>query len=66
MTKTDCFFFKRMGGIYPICDYSKRYDENYYDDEPDCECCPFFFSKEKAFDIIQTIVLRQTEKREEN
>lgn len=60
--KYDCFFSeieRDMGASWPVCTYNKETDADYWQKFPYCEKhedCPYYCSKERAFNIIHCMV----------
>lgn len=65
MTRADCFFFKKMVEFIQYAIIVRNMTK-IITLTNQIVSVVHFFSKEKAFDIIQAIVLRRIEEREEN
>lgn len=64
--KYNCYFCKLerdMGASWYICTYHREEDVDYWMKEPPCDYsdnnCPFYCSKEQAFNIIKKEVNRK-------
>lgn len=58
--KYDCFFLeeqREMTASWPSCCFNKVNDKNYWQKDPPCarEECPYYISKEEAYEIIKGI-----------
>lgn len=58
--KYDCYFCETerdMGACWEVCTFNQKEDEDYWKKGPPCEYsdkdCPFYLSKEQAYNIVR-------------